>query len=128
MTIKIQQILNFSQFYAIASTNSLPIKTAYKLSRLSKSIAQEVEFYQTELNKIITKYALKDEQGNLTLTEDKKGFRVDPEFQSQCANELNELSNLDIELPDISFDIDEFDSISLNQQEILGIIPFIKEN
>lgn len=128
MTTKIQQILNFSSFYSIASIHSLPIKTAYKLSRLSKAIAQEIEFYQTELNKIVTKYSLKDEQGNPVLTEDKKGFKVDPESQHQCANELDELSNLDVDLPDIKFNIEEFDSISLTQEEIIGIMPFIDED
>ena len=48
MTTQLYTILNFPQFYANTSSVRLPIKTAYKLSRLQSAISTEIEFYQNK--------------------------------------------------------------------------------
>lgn len=127
MTTQLQSILNFSQFYSNANSIRLPIKTAYKLSRLSAAIETEIVFYQTKFREIVAEYCLTDEAGNYIPTEDGQGFQLRSGTEEACAQALSELRSLEITLPDITFSIEEFDGMELTVQDMSGILPFITE-
>jgi hypothetical protein len=44
-----------------------------------------------------------------------------------CQQAIIELENLEIEIPDIRFSIDELGEISLSPEEFESILPFIQE-
>lgn len=127
MTTQLQSILNFSQFYSNANSIRLPIKTAYKLSRLSAAIETEIGFYQAKFREIIAEYCLTDEAGNYIPTKDGQGFQLRPGSEEACTQAMNELHSLEITLPNISFSIDEFEGMELTVQDMSGILPFITE-
>lgn len=125
MKTQLQTILNFSQFYSLTTSHKLPIKVAYKLSRLATAIESEVTFYQTKLREILNEYCLVDDNGNYVLTDDGQGFKIQLEKEIECNQAMADLHNLEIELPDITFNIDEFDGMELRIQDLNGIMPFI---
>ena len=127
MKITLQKILNYPQFYPLVSNAKLPIKTAYKLSRLNDAISKEIAFYQTQFREIVEEYCIKDEEGNYVPTNDGQGFRITAGKESECNTRLSELHQLEVELPDITFTIDEFDGVELRVQDLTGIMPFITE-
>ena len=125
MKLQLQTILNFSQFYPHTATVKLPIKTAYKISRLSKAIEDEVTFYQTKFREILSVYCQVDENGNYVPTADGQGFKIIEGKEAECNQAMIDLHQLEIELPDITFAIDEFDGMELTLKELDGIMPFI---
>lgn len=127
MKLTLQSILNYPQFYPLVSNAKLPIKTAYKLSRLNDAISKEITFYQTQLREIVEEYCTKDEEGKYVPTEDGRGFRITVGKETECNTRMLELHQLEVELPDITFTIDEFDGVELRVQDLTGIMPFVTE-
>ena len=125
MKTQLQTILNFSQFYSLTTSHKLPIKVAYKLSRLATAIESEVAFYQTKFREILNEYCLVDDNGNYVPTDDGRGFKIQPGKEIECNQAMADLHSLEIELPDITFNIDEFDGLELRIQDLNGIMPFI---
>ena len=125
MTTSIQSILNYPQFQSLTTSIKLPIKTAYKISRLSNAIDQEIAFYQTKFREIVEEHCQKDESGNYVPTADGRGFQIIPGKEAECNQAMIDLHSLEIELPDITFSIDEFDGMELTVNDLSGIMPFI---
>lgn len=126
MQIKMSEVLVLNNLYDKIKTQSTSIKTTYKLSKLFKAIQEENEFYTSELNKIIAEYAEHDENGNPVFLES-GGIKVKEGFAQTTKEKLNELWELEVELPDVQFTLDELDTISLTVEEFNPLLPFIKE-
>jgi hypothetical protein len=127
MKLKMLNIINFNIFYEEIKTNKLPFKMAYKLSNLTKAIETNLQFYQEKIQEILREYGELDENGDLVPTDDGKGVKVKPGTEIACMTEINELQNVEIELPDIKFTIEEFDNIELPLEVFQIIMPFIQD-
>lgn len=127
MTTKMSNITNFEIFYNEVKSAKLPLKTAFKLSNLSKAIEDKLAFYREKLQEILLEYGQLDENGNIKPTADGRGFLVKEGMEAECMTKLNELLGLEVELPDISFDVDEFGNIEISVEVLNIIIPFLKE-
>ena len=125
MTTNIQSILNYPQFQSLTTSIKLPIKTAYKISRLSNAIDQEITFYQVKFREIVEEYCQRDENGNYVPTADGQGFQIISGKEAECNQAMIDLQSLEVELPDITFVIDEFDGMELTVNDLSGIMPFI---
>lgn len=125
--MKISQLTQFTTFLNVIRTPKLSFKTAYKLSKLSKAIEGEVAFYREKMNELINEYGLRDEDGNIVFIDNGQGIALKPETQMECHAKIAELDNLDIELPDIKFSVDEFADTTLTLEELQPILPFIED-
>lgn len=125
MTIKMSEIINFSYFYNEVKSAKLSFKVLYRLSNLAKAIDEKTVFYHEKLQEILQEYGQFDENGNIIPTEDGNGVKVRPGTEVECVSKINELQNLDVELPDIKFDIDEFGDIELTMEVFNLITPFL---
>ena len=125
--MKISNLTNFTTFFNVVRTPKLPFKTAYKLSKLAKAIEDEVAFYREKMNELINEYGQKDGDGNLVFIDNGQGIALKPETQAECHQKIAELENLDIELPDIKFSVEEFADTSLSLEELQPILPFIED-
>ena len=106
----------------------MSIKTAYKLSKLSNLLDNEIAFYQEQYKKIIDLYAEKDENGNYKfIDENQQNIKIQSDKVKEASSAFEELQNLEVELPDIYFTLDEFEKIEVTPEDIGGIIDFIKE-
>lgn len=127
MQLKMQDILNFSDFYNSVKTQKITMKTAYRLAQLAKAIETELQFYREKLQAIITEYGEKDENGQPVPTEDGGGIKLRPGSEQECVAAMQELQELEITLPDIKFNIEDFGSIELSVENISAILPFVEE-
>ena len=125
--MKLNQLLNFSSFYNVVRTPKLPFKTAYKLSKLATAIETEIGFYREKMQEIANEYGQKDENGNLVFTPDGRDIMLIPETQFECRQKIAELEDLDVELPDIKFSVEEFADTTLSLDELPPILPFIED-
>lgn len=128
MQITMNQILNFVTFYEAVKSQKLSIKTAYRLTKLAKAIEEEINFYREKLQTIIQEYGEVDENGQPIPTEDGNGVKLRPGTEMECNSAIQELYMMEITLPDITFDIEEFDNVELTTEEFTAILPFIKED
>ena len=127
MKLKMQNILNFATFYEAVKDEKLAIKTAYRLTKLTKAIENELGFYREKLQAIINQYAQLDEEGKPIPTEDGAGVKLRPETEADCYAAIYELQDIEIELPDIKFTFDEFEGTQLTIAQINTAMNFFEE-
>ena len=126
MQIKIHQILDFSNFYALVKNQKISFKTSYRLAMLAAEVEKQHNFYTEQFRMLLNQYGQKDENGNLVSADDGQSIQLVPETMEECYAKINELRDLDITLPDYYFSLDDFDGIELTPIEVNAIIPFIK--
>lgn len=128
MKIKMYQILQIIELCEKIKANNLPIKTSYKMIKLIRQLEPERKFYWEKVQEIINEYAEKDENSNPVVLEQNGGVKIKEGHIDKCQEELFNLMNLDVELADVYFLIDELESLSLSAQELEPLFPFIKED
>ena len=124
--MKLSEVLELQNFYALIKDAKLPIRTTYKLTRLMRQVEQEIQFYQTEFAKIVEEYALK-ENGQYVYSDDMTSIKIIAGKEEECGNKILELKNLDVDLSDFSFSIDEFEGLDLTISQLNSIIPLITD-
>lgn len=127
MKIQITEILNFTDFYASVKDKKMSIMTAYKLTKLAAAVDTEINFYREKLQSIIEEFSQKDDNGNYMSTEDGSGVKIIEGKEEECGKAMFELQSLEIELPDITFGISEFESVEITPDDFINIMPFIKD-
>lgn len=127
MTITMSDAMQFHGFYKTIGEKKMPLKVAYKLNTVETEIEKKLAFYEATMKDIISKYAEKDADGNPVVLEDGNSIKIKQESIPQCQTEINELSDLEVEISDIKFTLNELEGIELKLQEIKNLMPFIKE-
>ena len=102
--MKLFEVLELQNFYALIKDAKLPIRTTYKLTRLMRQVEQETQFYQTEFAKIVEEYALK-ENGQYVYSDDMASIKIVAGKEEECGNKILELKNLDVDLSNFSFQL-----------------------
>ena len=126
MILKMHQIIDFPIFFQKVKAQKLSFKVSYKLMLLAQEIEKHINFYQETFRNLINEYGKKDENGNVMPTEDGQGVLLAEETMNEAYQKLAELRDLDVELPDTKFSVDEFDKIELAPEELINIMPFIE--
>ena len=127
MKLKMKEITNFTIFYEAVKDSKLSVKTAYRLTKLTKAIENELGFYREKLQAIINQYAQLDEEGKPIPTEDGTGVKLRPETETDCYEAIYELQDIEVELPDIKFTFADFENTQLTMAEINSAINFFEE-
>lgn len=102
------------------------IKTQYKFLQLSEYVDKEVSILQTQISYLLERYAEKDEEDKIIKTED-GGIKIEQDKINKCQEEINEMHNFTVTLPDIYFTLDELKDLGLSLKELKILQPFIKE-
>lgn len=124
--MKLYEVLSIQNFYNLVRDAKLPIKTTYKLTRLIRRVEEETHFYQTEFAKIVDEYALK-ENGELVYSDDMTSIKIIEGKEDECSAKIVELKNLEIDLSEFKFSIEEFEKLELSINDMYGILPLITD-
>lgn len=127
MKLTIKDLVLFYNLYDQIKDRAPSIKTAYKMNKIYERAAQEQTFIQEQQQKIAEKYAQRDEKGNLILTDDKTDILVEPSKMNECKKALRELVEIEVELPDYSFTLDELEPLKLSINDLQPLMNFIYE-
>ena len=127
MSMKMYEILELQTLYNSIANIKLPLKTTYKFTRLMKRAETEFEFYQTKFQEIIAEYGEKDENGQYKFTEDGQSIAIIAGKEQECNMRLLELRNLDVEINDIKFSIEELEGIDVSISELACIMSLIED-
>jgi hypothetical protein len=123
----LSNILSFPNFYNQIRPTSLPFKTAHKLAKLSKAVEEEIGFYREKMAELIEQYAQRDNDGNYVYINDGRDIAIVPERIQECQSKIHELETMEIELPNITFSVEEFENTTLTVDELQPILPFIED-
>lgn len=126
MEISMQEVLELQPIYEIVKTKILPMKTSYKLAQLFKVIEEKFGFYQNQINLIITEYGEKDENGQY-IQSDNDTIKIKSDKLMECQEKINELVNLKIEVPNISFTFEELELLELTVEQFMYLMKFCTE-
>ena len=126
MTIKMYQIIDSPSIFEKLKSQKVPFKTAYKLTLLMQEIEKHINFYQEKFRELIMEYSKKDEEGNPVPTADGQGVQLAEETTVEAYQKLAELRDLDVELPDTKFSVDDFGNVEISADEMIMIMPFIE--
>ena len=127
MTIILSKLIHFSKFYNEVKVTKIPVKTAYKLNKLATAIDEQNQFYGEQLSLILGNCADRGEDGNYIPTNDNIGVKILDDKKQEFIGRMNELLLLEVELPDITFDIEEFGNVELTMESFNLITPFLKD-
>lgn len=124
--MKMYEILELPRFYESIKDTKLPLKTTYKFTKLLKQAEEELAFYQTKFNEIISEYGVK-ENGQYKLTADGSSVVIIPGKENDCNEKVYELRNLDVEIPGIKFSIDELSALDVTISELSCLMSLIED-
>lgn len=126
MTIKMYQVFRILNIYKEIKELKVPAFIAYKFNRLCTNLEENCKFYDEQVNKIIQEYADREEDGTIKRTPD-GGIQVKDGQTAVAQKELNDLDNLDVEVPEIYFTVEELDRLNLSIADFNYMLPFIQE-
>lgn len=128
--MKMFEILELQSLYNSILNVKLPLKTAYKFTRLMKRAETEIEFYQTKFQEILAEYGEKDENGQYKFVEGGQSIAIIPGKEQECNHKLMELRNLEVEMGDIKFSLEDFDrleELNVSISELACIMSLIED-
>lgn len=123
--MKLSAIENLYSILKSFQEKELPIKLAYKFSKIFSAIEADYQFFFSQLRKILDKYAEKDENGEFIQNEGTIPFKKDCFELAEKA--LNDLYETEITLPKVMFTLDELEGIDIKPFELKALLPFIEE-
>ena len=125
--MKMHEALGIQTLYNSISGTKLPIKTAYKFTRLAKQLEGDIEFYQNKFREILNDCAEKDENGEFKVIQDGRSFAIVPGKEEECNQRVAELYSLDIKVEGVEFTIEELDGVNVSPQELSCLMSLIKD-
>ena len=123
--MKLSQIESLKETLLNISQKEVPFRLAYKFSKLSEKIEEDYLFFTKEVQKIIVKYAERDEKGEIAL--EGSNVKIQRNLVEQAEKELADLNDIDIEDINIFFTFDELEGLEIKPSELTNLLPFIKE-
>lgn len=123
--MKLSQIDPLKETLLSISQKELPFRLAYKISKLSEKIEKDYLFFTEEVQKIIVKYAERDEKGEIAF--EGNNVKIQRDLIEQAEKDLQELDEVEIEQIDVFFTLDELENLNIKPLEVSALMPFIKE-
>lgn len=124
--MKMYQVLELQTLYASIADIKLPLKTTYKFTRLMRRAEEEISFYQEKFREIIEEYGVK-ENGQYKMLSDGASIAIVPGKEVECNQKLTELRNLEVQIDNIKFSIEELEGIDVSISELSCLMPLIEE-
>lgn len=111
----------------VAAYNDEKIKPsiAYKFMKLLKETESENEFYRKQILDIIHKYSEKDENGKPL--NNAHGVIIQKGMRDECQKAINELEEMEVDVPPIRFTLQELDEIRMSVSDIFAFDELIME-
>ena len=100
----------------------LPVKTAYRLSKIIRIVNDEFTDFETARGKLVRKHSKEGEEGSPA------EVKVDPEKQQQFFEEFNTLLGEEIEIDINLISLEDLGDISLTAADMFSLQKIIKED
>lgn len=125
MLIKRSQINEIIKLINKLKEKKFNISTQYKLIKIEKSILEEQEIFQEQIQVNCSEFFERDDNGNPLINDD-GGYKIKKDKINECYRLMNKMTSLQIQIPDIYFSLDELTELDLTLGELMPLEPFIK--
>lgn len=122
--IKIVDIVNGTEALQKLAKTELKAKLAWQVSKLLKTVEQEMQIFNDTRMSAVKKYGEKDENGEL-ITDDNGNCKILDNNLALFNKEINELLNNEIEINANKLKISDLEEINFTPSEIAALENFI---
>ena len=112
MKLTNRKIVNDANLLGNLTHKQLPIKVSYAIAKNISKIEKELEIYNKERQKLIDKYCLKDEEGNLI--DENNQFKIADGNLEAWNKDMNELLDIEIDINIHKFSKDDLFNSNCN--------------
>ena len=127
MKLTNRKIVNDANLLGNLTHKQLPIKVSYAIAKNISKIEKELEIYNKEIQKLIDKYCLKDEEGNLI--DENNQFKIADGNLEAWNKDMNELLDIEIDINIHKFSKDDLfnSNCNITPAELMLIDYMIEE-
>lgn len=127
MKLTNRKIVNDANLLGNLTHKQLPIKVSYAIAKNISKIEKELEIYDKERQKLIDKYCLKDEEGNLI--DENNQFKIADGNLESWNKDMNELLDIEIDINIHKFSKDDLfnSNCNITPAELMLIDYMIEE-
>ncbi len=128
MKLTNKKILNDIHMLNNLSNLELPVKVSYKIAKNIMNIEKELKVYNTQRQKLIDKYCLKDEN-NQNVIDENNNFTIDDKYLDKWNKKINELLDIEVDIDILTFKIDElmYDNYKMTPSQLMLIDYMIED-
>ena len=126
MKLSNERILNDSTKLAQIAQKELPIKASYAIAKNISKLEAELKTYNSEREKLIEKYSIKDENGK-TVADENNQIKLQPEQVADWNKDMKELFAIENDIDIHQFPIEALNGHSMTPAEIMLIDYMISE-
>ena len=124
--MKLTDTLNFADVYSQVKDQKMPLRLAYKFSKLATRMDEEVQFYRTKFQEIVDQFIEKDEEGKPVVIDNGAALKIIAGKEQECNQAMIELQGLEIDLEQ-PFTIEELENLELTPAQMQVLMPFVKD-
>lgn len=126
ISITLNDIINASETFNAIMQQSFKGSLAFKIARLARELNKEMETFNTERQKLLTRYCVKDENGELKTNEDGT-VQVVPAMIDEFNEEFTSLLNTEVEINADKLPMDNIDNFDITPQQMLNLEKFFED-
>lgn len=126
MKLSNERILRDMPRLSEISKKQLPVKVSYAIAKNIAKIEAELNVYNKEREKLLDKYAVKDEHGNISVDENNQ-IKIREEYITDWNRDIKELLSIENEVDIHKFSIDALEGYSMTPAELMIIDYMIEE-
>jgi len=126
ISVTLNEIFNATETFKVIMNQQFKGSLAFKIARLVRELDKEMETFNTERQKILTEYCVKDTDGNIQ--QDENGnIQIQPDRINEFNEEFSNLLNTTVEINADKLPIDKIDDFDLTPQQMLNLEMFFEE-
>ena len=114
------KILNDSTKLSEIAQKQLPIKASYAIAKNIAKLEAELKTYNTEREKLIEKYSVKDEKGKTIIGENDQ-ISISPEHLADWNKDIQELLAIENEIDIHKFSVEALNGYNMSAAELMLI-------
>ena len=118
MKISNERLINDYPALSKIANKELPIKASYAIAKNLAKIESEIKIYEKERNKLIEKYAEKDDEGKVKADESGQIAFID---SKGWAKDIKDLLTIENEIDMHKFSIEAFGDCNISASELMLI-------
>lgn len=126
MKLSNKELLELSQALKAAMDKDMPYKTALKIGRNAKAVDEKVKVFAEEEQKLIKKYAVKNEAGEPDM--DGQQFRIENGREEDFFNDRQTLYDFETDTDLYRLEESELENMEMKPSEVMGLEAIIDMN
>lgn len=120
MKLTNKKIVTDSMILMEISRKELPVKVSYALAKNIAKIEKELEIYNSERQRLLDKYCVKDENGQNKIDENNQ-LKIQEEYLKDWNQDIKELQNIELEIDIHKFKLEELNGYNMTPSELIAI-------